>query len=304
MRTIGELDSETKAQRFSDFLLVQGVANQIDSNSHGSWDIWVHSDDDLSRAGKWLADFRANPDDKQFATAAKANDLRAENERDLKEYQRRVKGRDNLFRRFVVFGVGPLTAFLICTCVAIAIWTKLGDEVLLKAPFLLFSEFYGSSNLMERLLMSPEIRSGQLWRAISPILLHYGWMHIIFNMLWLRDLGGMVETLEGTGKLLALVIVSAALSNYGQYVISGSPVFGGMSGVIYALLGYVWMKGKYNPGSGLYLHRETVMMMLIWLGVGFVNDFINLLPFKMANWAHLGGLVVGVTWGYLAARNA
>lgn len=300
MRTIGEIDGEAKARRFSDFLFVQGVPNEIEPAGSGSWEIWIRSDDDIPKASRWLTEFRANPDAAQFGVATRAAEIRAENEKDLKEFRSRVKGRDNVFRRFVVFGVGPLTAVLICTCILIALWTRTDNgEALRKVPFLFFSEYYASPDMSDRILASPEVRSGQIWRIITPMLLHFGIFHILFNMLWLRDLGGMIETVEGTGKLLGLILVSAAFSNWAQYVVSGNPNFGGMSGVVYALLGYVWMKGKYHPGSGLYLHKETVTMMLIWLVIGFIP---NLLPINMANWAHLGGLAVGVAWGYFATR--
>lgn len=298
MRTIGEIESETRARQFSDFLYVQQISNQIDPGPQGAWQVWVHSDDDLAKASQWLAAFRANPDDPQFAEAAKASDLRAAKEKELKEYRKRVRTRDNLFQRFVVFGVGPLTAFLICTCAFVFLWTRFANE-LIRVPFLFFGEFQASADIFERMLASPEIRSGEVWRLISPMLIHMSFLHIIFNMLWLRDLGGMIETVEGTGKLLALVVVSAAVSNWAQYVIGGSPLFGGMSGVVYALLGYVWLKGKYQPGSGLFLHKQTVTMMLIWLLICFTG-WLG----PIANWAHLGGLIVGAGWGYAATRTA
>ena len=62
---------------------------------------------------------------------------------------------------------------------------------------------------------------------------------------------------------VVLVLVIAAVSNVGQYLMSG-PSFGGMSGVVYGLLGYVWMQGKFNPASGLALHKQTVTLMIIW----------------------------------------
>jgi GlpG protein len=85
------------------------------------------------------------------------------------------------------------------------------------------------------------------------------------------------------------------LSNLAQYYYKG-PVFGGMSGVIYGLLGYVWIRGKFDPASGLYLHSYNVMMMLIW----FFACLFNLIP-NVANAAHAVGLVVGMAWGYLSS---
>ncbi len=295
MRAIGHLDSEDKARLFSDFLVVQKIPNQAEPGATGAWDIWVFSDDDLPKASEFLTAFRANPQDPQFAAAAKAGDLRKQEQKDREQFQKRIRTRDNVFRRFVVYGVGPLTGFLMCACIFVYVWKSFGSGEA-HIHWLFFSEVGFKADLGTRLLGSPEIRSGEVWRLITPIFLHFGIIHIFFNMLWLRDLGGMIETVEGIGKFAALVIVSAALSNLAQYVISG-PTFGGMSGVVYAMLGYVWMKGKYHPGSGLYLHKETVTMMLIWLVVCFTG-WLG----PIANWAHLGGLIVGVVWGYVATH--
>src|SRR5262249_13522307 len=138
--------------------------------------------------------------------------------------------------------------------------------------------------------MLQEVRQGQLWRLITPIFLHFGWPHIIFNMLCLRDLGSMIEARQSSLQLAILVLGIGVCSNLGQYYMSG-PAFGGMSGVIYGLLGYVWIRGKFDPGSGLFLHPSTVTMMLIW----FVICYTPLLG-HIANTAHAVGLVMGVAW--------
>jgi GlpG protein len=73
-------------------------------------------------------------------------------------------------------------------------------------------------------------------------------------------------------------------------------MFGGMSGVVYALLGYVWMRGKYDPASGLFVPPPTVTMMLIW----FVAGWTGILG-PIANMAHGAGLVLGMAWGYFSS---
>ena len=81
-----------------------------------------------------------------------------------------------------------------------------------------------------------------------------------------------------------------------QYFICDSPYFGGMSGVVYGLLGYCWMQGKFNPAFGAVLNKQTVIMMLGW----FVLCWTGLLG-PIANWAHTAGLLAGILWGYLEA---
>ena len=66
-----------------------------------------------------------------------------------------------------------------------------------------------------------------------------------------------------------LVLVIAALSNLGQYFVSG-PNFCGISGVVYGLFGYIWMKGRFDPASVRGAHRKKKLSLSpfsspIWL---------------------------------------
>jgi len=105
----------------------------------------------------------------------------------------------------------------------------------------------------------------------------------------------MVEERQSSVHLLLLTLVIAVCSNLAQYFVAG-PVFGGMSGVVYGLLGYIWIRGKFDPASGLYLHSYNVMMMLIW----FFACLFHLIP-NVANTVHAVGLVIGMAWGYLSS---
>jgi GlpG protein len=137
------------------------------------------------------------------------------------------------------------------------------------------------------------MRSGQVWRLVSDIFVHWSILHLLFNMFWLRDLGGMIERQRGGVKLLALVLVTALLSNFAEYVWSFPVASGGMSGVVYGLFGYVWMKGRFERQLGMGVSRETVFIMLAWL-VLCMTGLIG----PIANAAHVAGLLVGVVVGY------
>jgi GlpG protein len=119
-------------------------------------------------------------------------------------------------------------------------------------------------------------------------------------MMWLYQLGSMIEARQGLLRFLLLVVVTGIFSNVAQYLVGG-PQFGGMSGVVYALAGYVWMRGKHDHASGLFLNQQSVTILLVWLVVCFTNVLG-----PVANYAHLGGLVSGMAIGrvsaYLALR--
>jgi GlpG protein len=144
--------------------------------------------------------------------------------------------------------------------------------------------------------------SGQVWRLLSPAFLHFGWMHLIFNLMWVWYFGRQVEVLQGGRTLLLLVVLAGVLANIAQYA-TGTVLFGGMSGVVYALLGHVWLMSRRVPGSGFFVPQMLVVFMLGWM-VFTMTDMAGLVGFgNVANEAHLGGLVVGLVTGwYYSAR--
>ena len=120
-------------------------------------------------------------------------------------------------------------------------------------------------------------------------------MHIVFNVLWWWQLGGDIEKRLGSVKLLQIFAISAALSGAGQYWVEGAN-FGGLSGVVYALVGYLWMLGVKAPQVGLSMPKPIIGFMLVWLVLGYVQPYM-----AIANTAHLAGLISGIALGLLDA---
>ena len=72
-------------------------------------------------------------------------------------------------------------------------------------------------------------------------------------------------------------------------------LLGGMSGVNYALGGFIWIKSLYEPRSGLYLSPVSMFILVVWMFMGIFDGGNTLC---MANWAHGGGFVFGMLCGY------
>jgi GlpG protein len=291
MRLIGTLSSESDARIFSDYLYASGIKNKIEAVRNAAdqteaWDIWVYSEDQLNEAESLLNEYRNSPDAPPIREAAAvARQKREQEQEDLKAYRKRVFTKGKIFPKYERIGV--VTGTLIAISVAAAIFSKLGKDVTF-IRYLFISEYVGGVLI--------EVRNGQVWRLVTPIFIHFGFLHILFNMMWLRDLGSMIEQRQSARLLAALVVVIAAASNVGQFLMSG-PLFGGMSGVVYGLLGYTWIRGKYDPSSGLFVHPQTVTLMIIW----FIVCLIGLVG-SVANTAHGIGFVVGITWGFISAK--
>jgi GlpG protein len=297
MRDIGSIANELDANVFRDFLYNQGIETAIEQNRGGDWSVWVQDENQLTQAEALLKEFLDNPSAGKFIQGSEdAVKRRLESEKNEKRAAKNFRTRDDIFKTYGFAGIGHVTVSLIAVCIAVTFMIKFGAN---KPLFqhLAIAEMHQSPGLGQFYYRHlQEVRSGQVWRLVTPLFMHLGIMHIIFNMMWLRDLGSMMERQRGPVFICLFILVAGVLSNVGQYYVAG-PNFGGMSGVIYGLLGYAWMQSRFNPWSGFVLHTSTVQMMLIW----FVLCMTGLVG-NIANATHAVGLVVGVAWGYWDAR--
>ena len=296
MRMIGQLENEASARVFSDFLYAQGIENQTELERSGAWALWIHAEEQMDAAKALLDEYRANPRDPKYQEASRvAEEKWRREEKANAAAQKRFHDRGKLFS----FGsrVGFLTGVLIAISVAVALFSSFGYN-LKPILWLFISEHPVEGGLLAQIRGLIEIRHGEVWRLVTPMFVHFGPAHLFFNMLWLLDLGTMIERRQSPRTLLALVLIIAALSNFGQYLRQG-PSFGGMSGVVYGLIGYIWLRGKYDPAAGLFLHSSTVTMAVIW----FVLCLVGVIP-HVANAAHSVGFGVGIAWGFISAMIA
>ena len=140
----------------------------------------------------------------------------------------------------------------------------------------------------------------QYWRLLTPMFLHFSWMHIVFNLLWVWEIGRRIELMNGSSVLLLVTIVSSLSANMLQYNLSGPGLFGGMSGVVFGYLGHCLVWDKLVPARAMGIRSGIYIFMLGFLVVGFTG-FIDLLGLgSLANGAHLGGLLGGLLTGAVA----
>jgi len=138
------------------------------------------------------------------------------------------------------------------------------------------------------------IVSGQIWRLITPALLHGSILHLGFNMYALYILGPGLERQYGSGRFLALYLLSGYAGNVISFIFSSSPSLGS-STAIFGLLG--------AQGIFLYENREVfgqaaqraLMNVVVIAGINLV---IGLQP-GIDNWGHIGGLAGGALFAWL-----
>ena len=139
----------------------------------------------------------------------------------------------------------------------------------------------------------------QWWRLITPMFLHFSFAHLAFNCLWIYVLGEKIERVDGKLIFILIIILTGVFSNLLQYFWTSSSLFGGLSGVIYGMLGYCLVMemesnyDKYGLPPGLYL------FMIAWLILGFLG-ILDLFGFgSVANFAHLGGMLSGLMFAMI-----
>lgn len=288
MRQIGIIDTETHARIFRAYLLTRGIHSDVEQSRDQTWAIWVHEETRLDEARDELERFRANPRDPLYTQAAesgkKIEKAKEEEARKFQQHNQDLRLRWHLNQS----GGGILTIALILVSVATTVLMNMpGWADWIKSAFSVMGyRVVGDMVAYSREPLA-EIKNGQIWRLITPIFLHFGIMHILFNMLWLKLLGGAVEMVQGTGKLALHVLVYGIAGNLVQFYMSG-PLFGGMSGVNYGLFAFVWLVGKETNDPRYHIDNFNIGLMLFW----FFACLFGLIP-NVANGAHGAGLVLG-----------
>ncbi len=307
MRQIGTLENPSEAQRFTAFLIAQGITAEAEDET-GGWVIWVHDENDLEPSREALEQFRAEPNHPRYrdAEAAAERIRRAQRKKREEARKNQVEMRQRWNRSPV--RRSPLVWVLVGLSVLVALATNFGGDVEPVQSYLSFSRVadIGGDRVSFPKDGFAQIKQGQLWRLVTPIFLHFGIVHLVFNMFVLYYLGSQVEDRRGTLRFAAMVLLIAVASNVAQYSFEKSPLFGGMSGVGYGLFGYVWVKSVREPEAGMFISPFNVALLLGWLIACILREvepfgqvLAIVIPQRVANTAHVVGLVFGLSLAFL-----
>ena len=189
---------------------------------------------------------------------------------------------------------------LILLAVVLAVFSNFGSIIHVIEP-LTFTKINVSNagNVSMTSFNQTFFIDNQWWRLISPILIHFSFAHLAFNCLWIYVLGEKIERIDSKSAFVFLVLISSICSNFLQYYWTNSSYFGGLSGVIYGLLGYCMILEMESENDRYGLPPALYIFMIVWLLLGFF-EVLDMFGFgKVANFAHLGGLVSGMMFGMM-----
>jgi membrane associated rhomboid family serine protease len=166
----------------------------------------------------------------------------------------------------------------------------------------LFSQQSGASLTSYLLLDVDSLRHGEVWRLLSYAFAHdtQGWMHILFNMLFLWWFGTEIEVVYGTKEFLAFYLTAAVLSGLAfagaEWHQGGAGQVIGASGAVTAVM---VLFALHYPTHRIYIW--FLFPIPIWLFVGFqvLQDtylFTNNIPTRTAVACHLGGALFGFVY--------
>ena len=189
---------------------------------------------------------------------------------------------------------------LILLAVVLAVFSNFGSIIHVIEP-LTFTKINVSNagNVSMTSFNQTFFIDNQWWRLISPILIHFSLAHLAFNCLWIYVLGEKIERIDSKSAFVFLVLISSICSNFLQYYWTNSSYFGGLSGVIYGLLGYCMILEMESENDRYGLPPALYIFMIVWLLLGFF-EVLDMFGFgKVANFAHLGGLVSGMMFGMI-----
>ena len=135
---------------------------------------------------------------------------------------------------------------------------------------------------------------GWWWTLITAIYLHGGLLHIFFNMMWVRQLGPVVEELFGPFRLFAIFTI-AGITGFIASTFAGHPFTLGASGSIFGLLAAAIAYGQ-RAGSQIFTRQFLQWAVLLFI-MGFIMPGVD-------NWAHGGGFVGGYAAAYIFSRSS
>jgi GlpG protein len=141
------------------------------------------------------------------------------------------------------------------------------------------------------------IGAGQIYRLVTTAFVHIDGLHLLFNLSWIWTLGRTVEAEIGPLRWIGFCAASALVASSAQWFETGSTGIGA-SGIVYALVGLVWVTRNRVPRFKHAVPFEIMVLVCAFIPIGYFLQYSDIFP--IGNAAHLTGLLFGAVTGALA----
>lgn len=303
MRHLATISGKLPAETFVSYLLTQNISTHVEclDQDKDLWEVWIRDEDKAELAKNEYQLFLQSPSDPKYGQAV---DLaqRIMRDRKQKDLERKKLIHHPQMNPNPLFGRGvpPLTLTIIILCVGIGFIQFINPmpNNWLSNTFNKQLKFVDLELYQTTQDPAASLKRGEVWRVLTPAFLHGGPLHLLLNMLSFSMLGRLTERLEGIGKFALIMLITGICAHLLQglmpFKLWGSPNFVGLSGVILGLLGYVGAKTTLRTDLGFHLSPQAYVMTALILILGFAGGDSG---YRLANLAHLGGLVAGIVAG-------
>lgn len=286
MIEIARLSLDTDLQAFSAWLSKEGVLHRV-VETEGQQSLLIQNEQIAEQVRAALQTYLENPDIRE-ALAQYSDAMPPIQTRRIALYDR------------VTPSEAPFVFVVLAVCLLAAWLTNLGQggpllrAMLVVNPFDIDSSMQSIPDRWDALVATLQL--GHWWRLLTPDFLHFSFLHITFNLLMFWILGGQLEKRRGSFALVTLFVLVSIVSNVAQ-LLDGGYLFGGLSGVVYGLFGYCWVWSRFD--SRVFMPDALFRFALIWLVIGYtpLTEWVGL--GRMANSAHLYGLLSGLIWAWI-----
>ncbi|MCE5229435.1 rhomboid family intramembrane serine protease, partial [bacterium] len=140
-----------------------------------------------------------------------------------------------------------------------------------------------------------QVWDGRYWTLLTSAFVHEHLVHMIFNLVCLGALAGLLEQSFGHQATFAVVFFGAIVSLGVEFALSGATGTG-MSGVVFAMFGWLWATHKQVPELRRFLSPERAPLLSCVMMVAIFTGWLGLWP--TGNAAHCAGLMFGMAVGY------
>lgn len=134
-----------------------------------------------------------------------------------------------------------------------------------------------------------EVWGGAYWSLLSNVFIHQEIWHLAFNVYWLWILGGCLERTIGSFRFLLFCAAAAFVSSAFQLATGDTGI--GMSGVGYAIFGFMWIARRSYPAFQQVLNQQLIQLFIGWLFACFLLTYLKIMA--IGNAAHFSGLAFG-----------